>query len=58
MKSKARSVKEYLDEVPTDRKVFFKKLRDIILENLSDVGRANKRNQRKCLYCWIMDMAD
>ena len=32
MKSKARSVKEYLEEVPDDRKEFFYKLRDKILK--------------------------
>ena len=34
MKSNATSVKEYLDTVPVDRKEFFNKLRETILENL------------------------
>lgn len=34
MQSKATSVKEYLEEVPDDRKEFFQKLRDTILANL------------------------
>lgn len=34
MQSKAKNVKEYLDEVPDDRKKFFKKLRETIKANL------------------------
>jgi hypothetical protein len=34
MQSKAKSVKEYLQEIPDDRKEFFYKLRDTILSNL------------------------
>jgi len=36
MPSKAKSVKEYLEKVPEDRKEFFSKLRDTILENLPE----------------------
>lgn len=34
MQSKAKSAKEYLKEIPEDRKVYFNKLRNTILENL------------------------
>jgi hypothetical protein len=34
MQSKAQSVKEYLQEIPDDRKEYFYKLRDTILTNL------------------------
>ena len=34
MQSKARSVEEYLEEVPEERKEYFNNLRDTILENL------------------------
>jgi uncharacterized protein YdhG (YjbR/CyaY superfamily) len=34
MQSNAKSVKEYLEEIPDDRKEFFSKLRDTILTNL------------------------
>lgn len=34
MQSKATTVKEYIDEVPEDRKPYFKKLRAIIKKNL------------------------
>ena len=36
MQSKAKSVKEYLGEVPDDRKEFFYRLRDTILVNLPE----------------------
>ena len=34
MQSKVKSVKEYLNEIPEERKVYFNKLRDTILANL------------------------
>jgi uncharacterized protein YdhG (YjbR/CyaY superfamily) len=36
MKSNAKTVKEYLEEVPEDRKKFFNKIRDTILENIPE----------------------
>ena len=36
MQSKASTVKEYLDELPDDRRVAISKIREIILENLPD----------------------
>ena len=34
MKSKANTVEEYLEEVPEDRKLYFNKLREVILKNI------------------------
>ena len=34
MKSYAKTVEEYLNEIPEDRKIYFNRLRDIILVNL------------------------
>jgi len=36
MQSKAKNIKEYLSEVPDDRKEFFNKLRDTIVRNLPE----------------------
>ena len=36
MKSNTKSVKEYLEEVPEDRKKYFNKLRGTILENIPE----------------------
>lgn len=36
MQSNAKNVKEYLEEIPEDRKIYFNKLRDVILANLPD----------------------
>ena len=42
MKSNARTIKEYIEELPVDRKDAFLKLRKAILENLPNVMEARR----------------